>query len=163
LGREAIRIEEVFAILLPLIREHEGKRLKAYVDPVGVWTIGYGHTKDVFEGMEITEHEAELMLMDDAGEALVHTLQVLPELVELPPNRIAAITDFTFNLGVGRLRTSTLCQVIKAKQFFRVPDELRRWVYGTDIKTGNKVKLNGLIRRRDAEVSLWEPLLSRQD
>ncbi|SPU27380.1 Phage-related lysozyme (muraminidase) [Candidatus Bartonella washoeensis] len=49
---------------LALIKQLEGLRLSAYEDAIGVWTIGYGHTSaagapDVYEGMQITEKEAE--------------------------------------------------------------------------------------------------------
>ena len=64
------------------------------------------------------------------------------------PGRLAAIVDFTFNLGAGRLQTSTLRRCINAGNWDRVPQELRRWVRG-----GGRV-LPGLVRRREAEVAL---------
>jgi lysozyme len=151
-----VLLENVMIEMLPVTRVAEGRRLKAYQDTGGVWTIGYGHTKGVKPGDSIFPHEAETLLLVDAAEALHDTLLILPELADMPSHKVAAITDFTFNLGAGRLRASTLATVIKTGRLDRVPTELRRWVYGTDMKTGAKVQLNGLIRRRDAECALWE-------
>ena len=50
---------------IALIKKFEGCRLTAYQDSVGVWTIGYGHTKDVDEGLEITKQEAEVMVKEE--------------------------------------------------------------------------------------------------
>lgn len=65
-----------------------------------------------------------------------------------PEGRLAAIVDFTFNLGAGRLQTSTLRRRINQRDWVAVAQELRRWVYG-----GGKV-LPGLVIRRDAELRL---------
>ena len=61
--------------------------------------------------------------------------------------RLAAIVDFTFNLGAGRLQTSTLRRRINQRDWPTAASELRRWVYG-----GGKV-LPGLVTRREAEVA----------
>lgn len=61
---------------------------------------------------------------------------------------VAAIVDFAFNLGAGRLQTSTLRRRINQRHWIAVVQELRRWVYG-----GGKV-LPGLVTRREAEVTL---------
>jgi lysozyme len=64
------------------------------------------------------------------------------------PERLAAILDFTFNLGAGNLASSTLRQRINAGRWDDVPTELRKWVRG-----GGKV-LKGLVLRREAEIEL---------
>lgn len=64
------------------------------------------------------------------------------------PGRLAAIIDFTFNLGSGSLRASTLRRRINAGRWNDVPKELRKWVKG-----GGKV-LRGLAIRREAEAAL---------
>ena len=53
---------------IALIKKFEGCELQAYQDSVGVWTIGYGHTKDVQEGLKITQEEAEVMLQEEMPE-----------------------------------------------------------------------------------------------
>lgn len=67
-----------------------------------------------------------------------------------PESRIAAIVDLTFNLGAGRLQTSTLRRRINQRDWSAAATELRRWVYG-----GGKV-LPGLFARREAEISLLD-------
>ncbi|WP_367027567.1 glycoside hydrolase family protein [Methylococcus sp. ANG] len=66
-----------------------------------------------------------------------------------PEGRLAAIVDFTFNLGAGRLRTSTLRRRVNQRDWGAAAYELRRWVYG-----GAKA-LPGLIARREAEAALF--------
>ena len=51
-----------------ILKYFEGCKLTAYQDSVGVWTIGYGHTKGVFDGMTITQEEAEQMLLTELEE-----------------------------------------------------------------------------------------------
>ena len=50
---------------IPIIKEFEGCKLKAYLCPANVWTIGYGHTDGVKEGDEITQQEADRLLASD--------------------------------------------------------------------------------------------------
>lgn len=64
-----------------------------------------------------------------------------------PEGRLAAIVDFTFNLGAGRLQTSTLRRRVNQRDWAAAATELRRWVYG-----GGKV-LPGLVARREAEIA----------
>ena len=78
-----------------------------YVCPAGYWTIGYGHLCDS-KHPPITEAEAEVYLARDLQSALAATLRYCPVLATEPESRLAAIVDFTFNLGAGRLQTSTL-------------------------------------------------------
>jgi lysozyme len=76
------------------------------------------------------------------------TLRYCPVLAAEPEGRLAAIVDFTFNLGAGRLQTSTLRRRINQQDWSSAALELRRWVYG-----GGRV-LPGLVLRREAEIQL---------
>ena len=80
--------------------------------------------------------------------ALAPTLRYCPVLATEPESRLAAIVDFTFNLGAGRLQTSTLRRRLNQRDWPSAASELRRWVYG-----GGKV-LPGLVIRRAAEIAL---------
>lgn len=122
-------------------------RAHPYVCPAGYWTIGYGHLCDP-KHPPITEAEAEGYLAADLKTALNATLRYCPVLATEPEGRLAAIVDFTFNLGAGRLQTSTLRRRLNQRDWPSAASELRRWVYG-----GGKV-LPGLVARRDAEVAL---------
>ena len=117
-----------------------------YICPAGFWTIGYGHLCDAAHP-PITEGEAEIYLTRDLQTALVATLRYCPVLVTEPEGRLAAIVDFTFNLGAGRLQTSTLRRRVNQRDWAAASTELRRWVYG-----GGRV-LPGLVARREAEAA----------
>ena len=118
-----------------------------YVCPAGYWTIGYGHLCDS-KHPPITEAEAEVYLARDLRTALAATLRCCPVLVTEPEGRLAAIVDFTFNLGAGRLQTSTLRRRVNQRDWVAAGQELLRWVYG-----GGRV-LPGLVARRGAEAAL---------
>ncbi len=83
-----------------------------------------------------------------AQSALAATLRYCPVLATEPEDRLAAIVDFTFNLGAGRLQTSTLRRRVNQRDWTAAGQELRRWVY-----EGGKV-LPGLVTQREAEVAL---------
>ena len=118
-----------------------------YRCPAGYWTIGYGHLCDQAHP-PITLEQGEMYLAVDLREALGATLRYCPVLSYEPEGRLAAILDFTFNLGAGRLQTSTLRRRINQRDWIGSSTELQRWIYG-----GGKV-LPGLVERRMAEVLL---------
>ena len=129
--------------LLTQLMVMEGLRLEAYEDAAGVPTIGYGHTKDVRMGDRISEYWAKELLRDDIEEA---ERQVKELKVARNEAQLDALTSFVFNLGIERLKESTLLRVIReggTKQQIR--KEFRRWVYA-----GGK-KLKGLEIRREWE------------
>lgn len=121
-------------------------RAHPYICPAGFWTIGYGHLCDQTHP-PITEGEAEVYLARDLQTALAATLRNCPVLATEQEGRLAAIIDFTFNLGAGRLQTSTLRRRLNQRDWTAAANELRRWVYG-----GGKV-LPGLVARREAEAA----------
>lgn len=131
---------------IDLIKQFEGLELKAYQDSVGVWTIGYGHTEGVREGDEIDETTAEMYLrsdLKDAEQCIFNTGAVLTQ------NQYDALVSFTFNLGCGNLRKSTLLRKILAGQYEDAALEFHKWNMA-----GGRV-LDGLVRRRAAEQKLW--------
>jgi lysozyme len=122
-------------------------RAHPYICPAGYWTIGYGHLCDATHP-PITEAEAEAYLAQDLRVALAVTLRYCPLLATEPEGRLAAIVDFTFNLGAGRLQASTLRRRVNQHDWSSAAEELRRWVYG-----GGRI-LPGLVARREAEAAL---------
>jgi lysozyme len=112
----------------------------------GAPTIGYGHLCDP-KHPPITEAEAEVYLTHDLQTALAATLRCRPVSAAEPEARLAAIVDFTFNLGAGRLQTSTLRRRINQRDWVTAGQKLCRWVYA-----GWKV-LPGLVNRREAEAA----------
>ena len=133
---------------LSLIKKFEGCELEAYKCAAGVWTIGYGSTNDVKEGMEISQERADILLLED-----VEVFEkAVNELVEVPleQNQFDSLISWTFNLGPTNLKNSTLLKVLNNKNYDEVPTQIKRWN-----KAGGKV-LQGLIRRREAEALLFE-------
>jgi lysozyme len=130
-----------------LVPKSDPDRAYPYVCPAGFWTIGFGHLCDP-KHPPITRLEGEAYLETDMADALRATLRCCPVLATEPEGRLAAIVDFTFNLGAGRLQTSTLRRRVNQRDWTGAAQELRRWVYG-----GGRV-LPGLALRREAEASL---------
>ena len=130
-------------ILLEKLMEMEGCRLEAYQDAAGVPTIGYGHTKNVRMGDRITQYWAKEMLREDIEEAewLVKELGVAKT-----EGQLDALVSFVFNLGIGRLKRSTLLKTIReGGSKAQITKEFKRWVYA-DGKL-----LPGLVKRREWE------------
>jgi len=133
---------------IALIKVFEGCKLESYLCAAGVWTIGYGHTKMVEEGQEITQEEADNILLNDLEiyeEAVLKAVEV-----PLHQHQFDALVSWTFNLGGANLNASTMLKVINKGEYEDVPAQIKRWN-----KAGGKV-LQGLIRRREAEALLFE-------
>jgi len=131
-----------------LLKHFEGCELKAYQDSVGVWTIGYGHTKGIYEGLEITQSEAEKMLQDELPEYEGYiTDKVVPMLQQ---HEYDALVCWVYNLGPTNLSSSTLLKRLNAGEFKDVPFQMKRWD-----KAGGQPLL-GLTRRRNAEALLFK-------
>lgn len=132
-----------------IVKEFESFSAKPYKDPVGIPTIGYGHTKGVSLNDPPITHEKALELLDkDLKEAedAIHDLVK----VQLNQEQFDALASWTFNLGYGNLQSSTLLKKLNEKEYREVPSEMKRWVYA------DGRKLNGLIRRREKEAKLFE-------
>ena len=143
-----------------LCRRFEGFSAKPYLCPAGVWTIGYGSTyyangdKVTKDDPSIDREYAERLLMHE----LVHTyapgaIRQCPILLTVAIKdkdwgKLNAIVDFCYNLGVGRLQTSTLKRKINQQDWDGAIEQLKLWVRG-----GGKV-LRGLVIRRAAEAAL---------
>lgn len=147
-------MKDVMTIAAALCRRFEGLRLKPYLCPAGVPTIGYGST--TYEDgravsltdSSITKERAEALLAHELARFYTASVKLCPNLVVEPPARQAAIVDFAFNLGAGRLKASTLRTRITQRDWNAAATELKRWV-----RAGGRV-LPGLVARRNAEASL---------
>lgn len=138
---------------IDLVKRFEGLRLAAYIDPVGILTIGYGHTgKDVKSGQVISPQKAEDLLKADLEHAAKGVRGKLQ--IELNENQFSAVTSFTYNVGIGSLSRSTLLKKLNQGDFRGAAREFGKWVKGTI--DGKKVSLPGLVRRRETERALFE-------
>ena len=133
---------------LSLIKEFEGLRLTAYKDPVGIWTIGWGHTgkvngKYIAKGLKITEKQAEKLLLGDIKRFENH-VNVYHKKYKFNENEFSALVSFAYNIGnIKRLTANgTRSKSVIAN---KIP------LY---CKAGGK-KLNGLVRRRNKERTLF--------
>ena len=133
---------------LDLIRKYEGLQLAAYVCPGGKLTIGYGHTgPDVKAGKTIDVERANELLINDVQrfESAVNELVTVP----MTQGMLDALISFSFNLGVGSLKSSTLLKKLNADDREGAANEFLRW---------NKAKgkvLAGLTARRESERELF--------
>lgn len=151
---------------IELIKGFEDLRLKAYRDIAGIWTIGWGHTgPDITEGLCISEHEAEVLLMYDISHAERCVNRAVT--VALTQGEFDALVSFVFNVGPGRKRNendpgrdgfvtlrngnpSTLLRKLNGSDYDGAALELLRWN-----KASGK-EYAGLTRRRHAEQELFE-------
>ena len=133
---------------LSLIKRFEGCRLESYKCSANVLTIGYGHTSGVKETDTITQDEADKLLQEDVEQFEKYVDDNVT--VELGQSQFDALVAWTFNLGVGNLRESTMLKKLNSEDYASVPSEMKRWN-----KAGGKT-LDGLIRRRKAESLLFE-------
>ena len=131
-------------VLIEKIKEFEGLRLEAYLDEGGVPTIGYGHTgADVIMGDRISAYWANHLLKAD-----LYDVELAVDLlgVARTQGQFDALVSFAYNLGIGRLKRSTLLKVIREGGSKRaITKEFKRWVYA-DGKC-----LPGLVKRREWE------------
>ena len=130
-----------------ILKYFEGCRLEAYQDSVGVWTIGYGHTKGVTPSMTITQEEAEQMLLTELEEyeGYIENMVAVP----LTQNQFDALVVWVYNLGPTNFKNSTLLKELNSGNYHAASNELLRWN-----KAGGKV-LAGLVKRREAEAQLF--------
>ena len=138
-------------IAASLCKQFEGFRSKPYLCPAGVATIGYGSTyysdgrKVTLQDPPMDEPAASALLMYELQHTyLPGTLRNCP-ILATDERRLNAVVDFCYNLGIGRLQTSTLKRKINAQDWEGAKEQLKKWNKG-----GGKV-LAGLDKRRKAE------------
>ena len=148
---------EFSAAGLDLLKRSEGFRSRVYLDVAGLPTIGYGHRLIHPETFPhgVTEAQATQILLGDLREAE----QAVARLVKVPltQGQYDALVDFCFNLGAGRLSSSTLLKALNAGRYDDAVEQLLRWDHA-----GNR-QCAALKARREAEAELWrgQPLMQQ--
>jgi lysozyme len=133
--------------------EFEGFRSEPYQDSGGVWTIGFGSTRDgdsqpvTASTPPVTMDEARALAKRDLTWAAREVTNDVT--VQLTDNQVAALEDFIYNLGAGNFRSSTLLRKLNAGDFDGAAAEFDKW----DRAAGQV--LAGLLRRRQAETDLF--------
>jgi len=135
---------------LNLIQHYEGLHLEPYKDPIGKWTIGYGH---LIKGNESYLKEVKLSYIDALNlmryDLFPIELYLSFNFRELDQNQFDALCSFCFNLGMGNFHRSDLKEYLLGKDYWKASQEFANWR-----KAGGKV-LNGLVKRRHAEAALF--------
>lgn len=134
---------------IDLVKDQESCVLHAYKDPIGIITVGYGHTgEDIIPGDPVSQDQADTWLSMDLETAATRLCGIIGGVVsDLTTNQYAALLDFVFNLGCDP--KWTIWKRLNARQFDQVPLEIAKFV-----NAGGK-KLQGLVNRRNAEIALW--------
>lgn len=139
-------MENELIALYALIRKFEGCKLMPYFCPAGVLTCGWGSTgADIVLGTAWTQEYADQRMMYDAKRFAIGTLKLCPN---VRGDALCGVSDFAYNLGLGRLKSSTLRKKINAGDIEGACTEMMKWTKG-----GGKV-LAGLVKRRLANVRL---------
>lgn len=146
--------------LVLLIKHFEGlSKVKSdglvypYLCPAGYPTQGYGIRVESLAVPPITRDEAEDRLARVLPMYIQDTVALCPVLAD-EPRKLAALADFTFNLGRARLAGSTLRKRVNARNWAAAQRELSRWVWGLNPRTGTMEQLPGLVLRRQAEAAI---------
>ena len=135
---------------LDLIKHFESLQLKAYKCSANVWTIGYGHTKNVKEGDRISQDQANCFLMQDlysVERAIIRLVKV-----KINQNQFDALCSLIFNIGISAFNKSTLLAKLNKEDYVGAAEQFRRW------NKVNNVVMAGLVRRRQAEEDLFNAI-----
>jgi lysozyme len=137
-----------------LCRQFEGFRSKPYLCPAGVPTIGYGSTyysdgrKVTLNDLSISQEDANALLLVELNHTYLPGVLRNCPILATDEKKCNAIVDFVYNLGIGRLQTSTLKRKINAQEWEAAQEQLMLWT------KGGGIVLPGLLKRRQAECLL---------
>jgi len=144
---------QAFALAL----HFEGCKLNAYKDQRGIWTIGIGHTANVYPGQFISTAQAQEFFKQDMQERITQTNAVISS--PITQNMFDACLDFVFNEGIGNFMSSTLLKLINSNPLNpAIESQFLAW---DKIRVDNKLIFSqGLLNRRKAEWELYSRKIS---
>lgn len=131
------------ALAAGIVMYFEGYKPAAYLDPIGIPTVCYGHTKNVKMGDVHSKDECRALLNADLQKAWDACGRVIK--IDMLPHQHAACASFTYNVGAGNMERSTYARLMNAGKIHEACNELLRWN-----KAGGRV-LPGLVKRRELE------------
>lgn len=133
-------------VAVPFVKEKEGLRLKAYKCSANRWTIGYGHTRGVHEGMTIDLQTAERFLLDDIQNVVEElTPHVKTHVTE---GQFVALVSLAFNVGAPAVIRSRMLKYFNSGNMEKMRIEF------LDFNRVNRVPNDALTRRRQSELDL---------
>lgn len=137
-------------ICVALVKVREGCKLTAYQDIVGVWTIGYGETLGVYQGLVWTQEQADTALKTRLAGFMDRVVAACPSLGQNgASNRLAACTSLAYNIGSVAFAGSTVARMVNQGNLQAAADAFLLWN-----KAGGKV-VQGLVNRRQIERTLF--------
>ena len=156
---------QVSRAAIELIKRFEGYRRQAAQLPDGRWTIGYGHTLTAREGADVSESDAEALLVYD----LIAVQHAVNEntLAPIGQNQFDALCSFAFNIGLDNFRRSQVLKRLNAGAHVQAACAMELWRRAE--VGGERIVVDALVRRRSAEKALfltptdgWAPAPSRR-
>ncbi|KAJ2488087.1 hypothetical protein IWW37_005000 [Coemansia sp. RSA 2050] len=161
---DAAGCQSVNQATIDLIEEFEGFVPRPAPDPIGLPTVGYGHLckskncGEVTQKFPLTKASAEQLLRSDIVSFAKCLDADISDQVKLNPNQWGALVSWAFNVGCGNAKSSTLIKRLNTGENANtvVAQELPKWNKG-----GGRV-LQGLVKRRAAEVKLFQDNVSGQ-
>jgi len=140
----AMGLSSAIATTGMFVAQHEGLVLGSYIDPVGILTSCYGHTgKELKLNQKFTEAQCLDQLAKDLSKHNNEMTQYIK--VPLSAEEHAAYLSFTYNVGVGNFKSSTLLKLLNREQRVEACEQLTRWIFAKG------KKLRGLVNRREDE------------
>lgn len=152
--RYAVSSLAVVAALIAGIKGHEGIERTAYVDRLAynkAVTVCYGHTRTAVLGQRYTNTQCDALLLKDLNEIYAPIVRKYVK-VPLSQGEFNALVDFTYNLGEGKLRSSTLLRLVNEAKYEEAAKEFAKWRFtnGKDCSIRAN-KCYGIIERREWE------------
>lgn len=139
--------KQINAAGIAVIKSFEKCSLTAYQDLGGVWTIGWGHTAGVTEGMTCTQAQADQWFLEDSQAVCAELTKLVPN--ALTPNQFSACVSLAYNIGTGNFQHSTLRKCLLANDLKGASDQFLVWVKVKGVPN------DGLLTRRKAEQALF--------
>lgn len=141
----------VSKVAIEHLKRFEGYRARAASLPGGHWTVGYGHTRSAREGAEVSEKDAEALLIYD----LLAVEQAINDLVFTPlnQNQVDALAAFVFNIGVEAFKDSAVLRRINEGALLQAASEMELW--RSSEFDGDPLVVDALVRRRALEAALF--------
>lgn len=151
----ALGLSSALATTGMFVAEHEGLVLGTYVDPVGILTSCYGHTgKELKLNQKFTEAQCLDQLAKDLSKHDKEMMRYVK--VPLSDEEHSAYLSFSYNVGVGNFKSSTLLKLLNKEKRVEACNQLTNWVFAK----GKKLK--GLVNRREEEKNLCLSGLTKQ-
>lgn len=141
-------------ILVNHLQTQEGFSPTVYKDPVGIKTYCYGETHNADPNKVYSKEYCQYLLSHKAADYIYKVRELIPHSVYLSPQELAAWGSFAYNVGFPTFQHSTAFKLLREGRRHAACRQLPRWVYATEASSGSRVRLKGLVNRREVEMRL---------